>query len=102
LQNIRGERTPPDDGRPKRIRGRCLLRKRPRNIENLTSGRSKNGRGDWIRTSGLSVPNRALYQAEPRPEEDTVYRSWCLGAIWRALFVSERHNRIDPTGAPRR
>ena len=26
------------------------------------------GRGDWIRTSDLSVPNRALYQAEPRPE----------------------------------
>src|SRR5688572_28992971 len=25
------------------------------------------GRGDWIRTSDLSVPNRALYQAEPRP-----------------------------------
>ena len=31
--------------------------------------RSEIGRGDWIRTSGLSVPNRALYQAEPRPEE---------------------------------
>jgi SAM-dependent methyltransferase len=30
---------------------------------------SENGRGDWIRTSGLSVPNRALYQAEPRPED---------------------------------
>ena len=30
----------------------------------------KIGRGDWIRTSGLSVPNRALYQAEPRPEEE--------------------------------
>jgi hypothetical protein len=28
----------------------------------------KDGRGDWIRTSGLSVPNRALYQAEPRPD----------------------------------
>jgi hypothetical protein len=28
------------------------------------------GRGDWIRTSGLSVPNRALYQAEPRPVEE--------------------------------
>ena len=32
-------------------------------------GLLSNGRGDWIRTSGLSVPNRALYQAEPRPEE---------------------------------
>ena len=26
------------------------------------------GRGERIRTSDLSVPNRALYQAEPRPE----------------------------------
>ena len=30
--------------------------------------RLRSGRGDWIRTSDLSVPNRALYQAEPRPE----------------------------------
>jgi hypothetical protein len=28
----------------------------------------ENGRGERIRTSDLSVPNRALYQAEPRPE----------------------------------
>jgi hypothetical protein len=27
-----------------------------------------NGRGERIRTSDLTVPNRALYQAEPRPE----------------------------------
>src|ERR1700733_13381633 len=26
------------------------------------------GRGEWIRTTGLLVPNQALYQAEPRPE----------------------------------
>ena len=26
------------------------------------------GRGERIRTSDLSVPNRALYQAEPRPD----------------------------------
>src|ERR1700693_2693382 len=25
------------------------------------------GRGEWIRTTGLLVPNQALYQAEPRP-----------------------------------
>ena len=25
-------------------------------------------RGEWIRTTGLSVPNRALDQAELRPE----------------------------------
>jgi integrase len=27
------------------------------------------GLGEWIRTTGLLVPNQALYQAEPRPEE---------------------------------
>ncbi len=27
------------------------------------------GRGERIRTSGLLVPNQALYQAEPRPEQ---------------------------------
>ncbi len=26
------------------------------------------GRGERIRTSDLTVPNRALYQAEPRPD----------------------------------
>ena len=31
--------------------------------------RKESGRGDWIRTSDFSVPNRALYQAEPRPDE---------------------------------
>jgi hypothetical protein len=34
----------------------------------LKTGRI-NGRGERIRTSGLLVPNQALYQAEPRPEE---------------------------------
>ena len=29
------------------------------------------GRGDWIRTSDLPVPNRTLYQAEPRPDITT-------------------------------
>ena len=29
----------------------------------------KTGRGERIRTSDLSVPNRALYQAEPRPDK---------------------------------
>jgi len=28
----------------------------------------ENGRGDWIRTSDISLPKRALYQAEPRPD----------------------------------
>ena len=30
---------------------------------------SENGRGERIRTSDLTVPNRALYQAEPRPDK---------------------------------
>jgi hypothetical protein len=30
------------------------------------------GRGERIRTSGLLVPNQALYQAEPRPEESAI------------------------------
>ena len=29
-----------------------------------------NGRGERIRTSDLTVPNRALYQAEPRPDKE--------------------------------
>ena len=28
------------------------------------------GRGEWIRTTGLLVPNQALYQAEPRPDDE--------------------------------
>src|ERR1700687_1035967 len=28
----------------------------------------RSNRGDWIRTSDLPVPNRTLYQAEPRPD----------------------------------
>ena len=30
--------------------------------------RVKFGRGEWIRTTDPSVPNRVLYQAEPRPD----------------------------------
>ena len=29
-----------------------------------------NGRGDWIRTNDLLVPNQALYQAKLRPEKE--------------------------------
>ena len=32
----------------------------------------KFGRGEWIRTTGLLVPNQALYQAEPRPESFSI------------------------------
>ncbi len=33
----------------------------------------ENGRGDWIRTSDLLVPNQALYQTEPRPDTGAAY-----------------------------
>ncbi len=33
----------------------------------LTAFAAKHGRGDWIRTSDLAVPNRALYQAKLHP-----------------------------------
>ena len=36
-------------------------------IEKASEEAFKNGRGERIRTSDLTVPNRALYQAEPRP-----------------------------------
>ena len=38
----------------------------------------KYGRGDWIRTSGLYVPNVALYQAEPHLEKSAPKRSLWL------------------------
>ncbi len=37
------------------------------------------GRDDWIRTSDLTHPKGALYQAEPRPDYDfqcTTAQSW--------------------------
>ena len=34
----------------------------------------KIGRGEWIRTTDPSVPNRVLYQAEPRPDRRDVRR----------------------------
>ena len=35
----------------------------------IASAFFENGRGERIRTSDLTVPNRALYQAEPRPDK---------------------------------
>ena len=45
--------------------GRVLDEKQPRKIP-CTADVS--GRGERIRTSGLHVPNVALYQTEPHPE----------------------------------
>ena len=47
------------------------------------------GRGEWIRTTGLLVPNQALYQAEPRPDLPSL--AGCGNAHKRRTigFVSE-------------
>jgi hypothetical protein len=42
----------------------AVQEKRPENRALL----ERNGRGEWIRTTDPSVPNRVLYQAEPRPD----------------------------------
>ena len=52
----------------------------------------KVGRGGKIRTCDLSVPNRALYQAEPRPEfscfiEETTNK-------WRILQVLNAKSKL--------
>src|SRR5262245_37573712 len=47
----------------------------PETTRNNWPATRKDGRGDWIRTSDLSVPNRALYQAEPRPANHGLYHT---------------------------
>src|SRR6184192_3797535 len=41
---------------------------KPSNRRNSMKLKQILGRGEWIRTTGLLVPNQALYQAEPRPD----------------------------------
>jgi len=41
---------------------------KPSTVDSNNDFSGINGRGERIRTSGLLVPNQALYQAEPRPE----------------------------------
>lgn len=36
------------------------------------------GRGERIRTSGLCVPNAALYRAEPHPDCDLITAEFCV------------------------
>ena len=55
-----------------------------------------NGRGERIRTSGLTDPNRALYQAELRP--DVVRDSCELGSRHLADGLGARGGRIPPEG----
>ena len=47
--------------------GTASLRRKANYLKNQ-KGEEGNGRGERIRTSGLLVPNQALYQAEPRPD----------------------------------
>lgn len=48
------------------------VRKTPRRASTeVTNLKRGFGRGERIRTSGLLVPNQALYQAEPRPDIQT-------------------------------
>src|SRR5262245_62270590 len=49
------------------------------------------GRGDWIRTSDLSVPNRALYQAEPRPVETPSLSRTAVLILWTDEDIHSRH-----------
>src|SRR5262249_11804811 len=43
------------------------------------------GRGEWIRTTGLLVPNQALYQAEPRPDSFSL-ASWSTSTQAKVPF----------------
>ena len=45
-------------------------RTKPSTVKRVNAGIGVNGRGERIRTSDLLVPNQALYQAEPRPDEE--------------------------------
>jgi hypothetical protein len=57
------------------------------------------GRGERIRTSDLSVPNAALYQAEPRPEydRDTLREEPELSLCIGAEGGSRTHTRLPST-----
>ena len=39
-------------------------------------GQLSGGRDDWIRTSDLCVPNAALYQAEPHPDNAAQFTAY--------------------------
>src|SRR5579864_4794409 len=55
----------------------------------------RNGRGEWIRTTGLLVPNQALYQAEPRPEKYGF--SWCeISRKVRKIFPPLEDHKQNP------
>jgi hypothetical protein len=61
----------------------------------VKTGSEKSGRGEWIRTTDLTVPNRALYQAEPRPDKGAI---WILGSgrgyVNEGLMIEENDTAI--------
>ena len=69
----------------------------------------KSGRGEWIRTTDPSVPNRVLYQAEPRPDKSVNTHSTptppievnCFRASLWVLLDAQRADRVHVGGAPR-
>ena len=73
------------------------------------------GRGDWIRTSGLYVPNVALYQAEPhlvmageegfepsQTESESVVLPLHNSAVVKQRILLYRTDRICQEGFPRK
>jgi hypothetical protein len=50
----------------------------------LSYGR-KNGRGEWIRTTGLMVPNHARYQTTPHPEHILLYIFTIKNQVFQAI-----------------
>jgi hypothetical protein len=72
-------------------------------LHNVAHRIAKSGRGEWIRTTDPSVPNRVLYQAEPRPDKAREVREKCPqrpGTAWTepALYRKTRfpHNELGP------
>jgi hypothetical protein len=57
------------------------------------------GRGERIRTSDLTVPNRALYQAEPRP--DVAFGWLKAGWIIGKHVAGVKLNNSAPSASPR-
>ena len=50
-------------------------------------------RGDRIRTCDLGVPNAALYQAEPRPDEEyDIIKDRCMCTFLIIKYEAEKSN----------
>ena len=58
---------------------------KPSAVESPNDCNGMNGRGERIRTSGLLVPNQALYQAEPRPDLSLALNSFSLARRMRGI-----------------